>query len=76
MQLRTLIVGIFLVSVVNTQQFFNPWEGLKFLPQFPTQAPQYVNYYKSYGYETDDKGNVWTGNDAAKIMIIAKSSYP
>ncbi|KAK6733389.1 hypothetical protein RB195_017245 [Necator americanus] len=71
-----ILIGFVLVSLSDAQQFYNPWEGLKLLPQFPTQAPSYMNYYKGYGYETDDKGNVWAGNDAAKIMIIAKSSYP
>ncbi|CAI5442293.1 unnamed protein product [Caenorhabditis angaria] len=26
--------------------------------------------------QSDDKGNFWHGNDHAKIMLVARSSYP
>lgn len=78
MQLRIFLFAlVLLISYTSAQQqFFNMWEPLKFLPQMPTQAPYYASYYKNQGYETDDKGNVWHGNDNAKFMIFARSSYP
>ncbi|CAJ0608427.1 unnamed protein product [Cylicocyclus nassatus] len=76
----TVVLSFTLIFVVDAQQFaqqfYNPWEVLMFLPQFPTPAPMYIDYYNSLGYETDEKGNVWQGNDNAKFMIIAKPSYP
>ncbi|KAK5965594.1 hypothetical protein GCK32_022412 [Trichostrongylus colubriformis] len=82
MQLQGLLTALAFITTITAQQFFNnapqfnPWEGLKLLQPFPTQAPYYTDYYKRQGYETDEKGNVWTGNDAAKFMIFARSSYP
>ncbi|WKX93156.1 hypothetical protein Q1695_010863 [Nippostrongylus brasiliensis] len=77
MHLRTLLLILAVTTIVITQQqLWNPWEGLKLFPAMPAPHPHYINYYKSQGYETDDKGNVWHGNDHAKLMIFARSSYP
>ncbi|CAI4228301.1 unnamed protein product [Auanema sp. JU1783] len=75
---KVLIVFLLcMILSVYGQWFFSPFN---FNFQQPTTAapspPSYVDHYKRHGYDTDDKGNVWLGNDHAKLLLIARSSYP
>ncbi|VDM58024.1 unnamed protein product [Angiostrongylus costaricensis] len=76
MRLVNMVFYMLLFATTLAQLLFNPWNPLNFLQQTPTGPPYYLEYFKNNGYKTDDKGNVWLGEDNAKFMVIARSSYP
>ncbi|CAL2050916.1 unnamed protein product [Caenorhabditis brenneri] len=71
MQYFTVFLALLLVVAVSAQWDNSYW----WYNQQPTQAPNY-NWFGSSGHQSDDKGNMWHGNDNAKLMLFAKSSWP
>ncbi|CAI5442292.1 unnamed protein product [Caenorhabditis angaria] len=58
--------------------YYNWYHQQRVAPQpVVTQAPVELHNHPIFrNFEKDDKGNVWHGNDDAKILFISRSSYP
>ncbi|VDL75357.1 unnamed protein product [Nippostrongylus brasiliensis] len=62
----------------NCAQCMNNYYGAAAATEATTSAPAEEttqNAFQRAGWETDDKGNVFVGNDDAKLLLISVGSY-
>ncbi|CAI2356169.1 unnamed protein product [Caenorhabditis sp. 36 PRJEB53466] len=70
MKVLALFFVFYSIAAVSAQWDNSFWWNL------PQAQPQNFNWFGSSGHQSDEKGNMWHGDDNAKLMLIAKSSWP